>query len=184
MGAGDVIGQVGTDRHRHTGKLLRHQGGQVGFEHVLQDHLDVVKAGQRFFQHRRQALVHLDGHHLAGPLGDLLGQHPDAGADLQHAEAAVDAGGVHDFGRARRGLTIKFCPKPLERAKSYFSHRVRMVARSVSSINNPFSGLQKGLRQLRRGAFAWVLLTVRRLRPRRRRPRWMPRCPGWKQPPH
>ena len=33
----------------------------------------------------------------------------------------------------RPGLMMKFCPKPLESAKSYFSHRVRITERSVSS---------------------------------------------------
>ena len=72
------------------------------FQNVLQYQLEVLHARHGLGQQGRQALVHLDGHHLGSALGQLLGQHADAGADLQHAPALIDAAGVHDLGRQAR----------------------------------------------------------------------------------
>ncbi len=131
-GAGDVVGQVGADSHRHPGELLLDEGAEVYFQNILQYQLEVIHARHGLGQQGRQALVHLDGHHLGGVLGQLFGQHADAGADLQHAPALIDAAGVHDLGR-QAGIDDEVLSKALESAKSYFSHRVRITERSVSS---------------------------------------------------
>ena len=90
-GAGDVIGQVGAHGHRHARELCRNEGFQVHLQHVLQHQLEVVHPGHGLGQQRRQALVHLNGHHL-------FGQHTDAGADLDDAVALVHPTGIHDLG--------------------------------------------------------------------------------------
>ena len=97
-GAGDVIGQVGAHGHRHARELCRNEGFQVHLQHVLQHQLEVVHPGHGLGQQRRQALVHLNGHHLGGTLGQLFGQHTDAGADLDDAVALVHPTGIHDLG--------------------------------------------------------------------------------------
>ncbi len=97
-GAGDVIGQVGAHGHRHARELCRNEGFQVHLQHVLQHQLEVVHPGHSLGQQRRQALVHLNGHHLGGTLGQLFGQHTDAGADLDDAVALVHPTGIHDLG--------------------------------------------------------------------------------------
>ena len=97
-GAGDVIGQVGAHGHRHARELCRNEGFQVHLQHVLQHQLEVVHPGHGLGQQRRQALVHLNGHHLGGTLGQLFGQHTNAGADLDDAVALVHPTGIHDLG--------------------------------------------------------------------------------------
>ena len=65
---------------------------------------------QGFPEDRQEALVQFDGHHLGGPLRQLVGQHPDARPDLQHAPLGGRAAGLRHAG-ADRGVDEKILPQ-------------------------------------------------------------------------
>ncbi len=64
-----------------------------------------------------QPVVQLDGHHAAGLLGDQLGEHAGAGADLQHRVLGRELRGGHDM-RAVRGVDEEVLAQPLLRANA------------------------------------------------------------------
>ena len=73
-------------------------------------------AGHRLGQQRLQAGVDLDGDDLVRAFGKLLGQHADAGADLQRAPAGADAGGFRNA-RADAGVDDEVLAKALGQGK-------------------------------------------------------------------
>ena len=113
----DIVGEVGAYHHRHPGKMLLQQGGQLQLQHVAGHNGHIIEFRQRFRQNGRQAVVQLDGHHLFGPAGQLRGQHPKAGADLQYPHAGGGAAQLCHTG-ADGGVDDKILPQRAGKGKT------------------------------------------------------------------
>ena len=81
----DVIGKIGADDRRESIQLLTHERGNVGFEDVCVDDLEIAEIRHGFAQDRQKRAIQLDGDDLSRALAQLVAECADAGTDLQNA---------------------------------------------------------------------------------------------------
>ena len=89
----------------------------IYLQNILIDDLDVVKFGQCLIEDGQQAAIDLDADHLVGAAGKFGGQHPDAGADLDHSPAGLGIAHLSHTG-TDRGVDQKVLPQALGKGKS------------------------------------------------------------------
>ena len=130
--AGNIIGQVCTYGHTQARELVPDERRKVHLQHVALHDRHVFIFCQSFRQQRRQTLVHLHRHYFFCAPRQLLGQHPHAGADLQHAEVLVNPRRLGDLGADAR-VDDKILPeflgerKAVRRAQRFDGGNIRQI---------------------------------------------------------
>ena len=90
---------------------------QIHLQNVGVDNLYIVKNGERFRKDREKARVNFHADDTVGAARKLGGQHADARADLQHADAWPCAA-LLGHARADGWIDQKILPKSLGKCKS------------------------------------------------------------------
>ena len=79
---GNIIRKIGAHRNRCPCGLTRKDLGKIHLHDVTLDHRDVIKIRKGLGKHGNEAVVDLNGDHLAVALTKGVGQGANAGADL------------------------------------------------------------------------------------------------------
>ena len=80
-------------------KFLAHQRGNIGFQDVAEEDLQILVSGHRLGKDGLERGIDLDRKDLLCGPAKLVRKRPDARADLQNAAALIDAGGLDDLTR-------------------------------------------------------------------------------------